>query len=141
LISTKTDLSDTHPNLIFLKVTSKLSQTPIAPRQYLAFFIRRFSYQGAIIIGLAHYAIGALLAIPANLALSFPICVLGLTPHPLRTRFPHHSHRGRSHWREIQLIAVKTFDEALAMVSHEKKEALQTTLADFKMVQKAHFRR
>jgi FHS family L-fucose permease-like MFS transporter len=42
-----------------------------------AFFIRRFSYKGAILVGLALYAIGALLAIPASLAISFPIFVLG----------------------------------------------------------------
>lgn len=42
-----------------------------------AFFIRKFSYKGAILVGLALYAIGSLLAIPASIALSFPIFVLG----------------------------------------------------------------
>ena len=42
-----------------------------------AFFIRRFSYKGAILVGLALYAIGALLAIPASMSISFPIFVLG----------------------------------------------------------------
>ncbi len=42
-----------------------------------AFFIRKYSYKGAIIVGLALYAIGSLIAIPASIQLSFPLLVLG----------------------------------------------------------------
>jgi len=41
------------------------------------FFIRKFSYKGAIVFGLALYAIGCLIAIPASLNLSFTLFVLG----------------------------------------------------------------
>jgi len=41
------------------------------------FFIRKFSYKGAIIFGLALYAIGCLMAIPASLNLSFTLFVVG----------------------------------------------------------------
>jgi len=42
-----------------------------------AFFIRKFSYKAAIMVGFAFYAIGALLAIPASLTATFGIFLLG----------------------------------------------------------------
>ena len=42
-----------------------------------AFFIRRFSYKGAIMVGFALYAIGALLSIPASLNTNFWIFIAG----------------------------------------------------------------
>jgi len=42
-----------------------------------AFFIRRFSYKGAIMVGFLFYALGALLAIPASLYAVFPLFLLG----------------------------------------------------------------
>ena len=42
-----------------------------------AFFIRRFSYKGAIMVGFLFYAAGALLAIPASLYAVFPLFLLG----------------------------------------------------------------
>jgi len=42
-----------------------------------AFFIRKFSYKSAILIGFLFYAIGALLAIPASLYAIFPLFLLG----------------------------------------------------------------
>ncbi|MEM1227623.1 MAG: MFS transporter [Planctomycetota bacterium] len=42
-----------------------------------AFFIRRFSYRAAIIIGFALYAVGALLSIPASLNANFWIFIAG----------------------------------------------------------------
>lgn len=41
------------------------------------FFIRKFSYKAAILIGLGLYAAGSLMAIPGSLTLSFPLLVLG----------------------------------------------------------------
>ena len=41
------------------------------------FFIRRFSYKAAIILGLFIYTIGCLIAYPASKNLSFPLLVLG----------------------------------------------------------------
>ena len=42
-----------------------------------AFFIRRFSYKGAIMVGFALYAIGALLSIPASMNTNFWIFLVG----------------------------------------------------------------
>ncbi|MEM9236855.1 MAG: MFS transporter [Verrucomicrobiota bacterium] len=42
-----------------------------------AFFIRRFSYKAAIMVGFAFYALGALLAIPASLTATFMFFVVG----------------------------------------------------------------
>ena len=42
-----------------------------------AYFIRRFSYKGAIMVGFALYAIGALLSIPASLNTNFWIFIAG----------------------------------------------------------------
>jgi FHS family L-fucose permease-like MFS transporter len=42
-----------------------------------AFFIRKFSYKAAIMVGFLFYAIGALLAIPASLYAAFPLFLLG----------------------------------------------------------------
>ena len=42
-----------------------------------AFFIRKFSYKAAILIGFLFYAMGALLAIPASLYAVFPLFLLG----------------------------------------------------------------
>jgi FHS family L-fucose permease-like MFS transporter len=42
-----------------------------------AYFIRRFSYKGAIMVGFALYAIGALLSIPASLNANFWIFIAG----------------------------------------------------------------
>lgn len=42
-----------------------------------AFFIRRFTYKGAIMVGFALYAIGALLSIPASLNTNFWIFIAG----------------------------------------------------------------
>jgi FHS family L-fucose permease-like MFS transporter len=42
-----------------------------------AFFIRKFSYKGAIMVGFAFYAIGALLAIPASMTATFGLFLLG----------------------------------------------------------------
>ena len=42
-----------------------------------AFFIRKFSYKGAIMVGFAFYAIGALLAIPASMTATFGLFMLG----------------------------------------------------------------
>lgn len=42
-----------------------------------AFFIRRFSYKGAIMVGFALYATGALLSIPASLNANFWIFIAG----------------------------------------------------------------
>jgi len=42
-----------------------------------AFFIRRFSYKGAIMVGFLFYAVGALLAIPASMYAVFPLFLLG----------------------------------------------------------------
>ena len=42
-----------------------------------AFFIRKFSYKAAILIGFSFYALGALLAIPASLYAVFPLFLLG----------------------------------------------------------------
>lgn len=42
-----------------------------------AFFIRKFSYKGAILVGLGLYALGSLIAIPASMQLSFALLVLG----------------------------------------------------------------
>ncbi len=42
-----------------------------------AFFIRRFSYKGAIMVGFLFYAIGALLAIPASMTATFGLFLLG----------------------------------------------------------------
>ena len=41
------------------------------------FFIRKFSYKAAILIGFLFYAVGALLAIPASLYAVFPLFLLG----------------------------------------------------------------
>ncbi|MCL4115111.1 UNVERIFIED_CONTAM: hypothetical protein GTU68_017335 [Idotea baltica] len=41
------------------------------------FFIRKFSYKAAILLGLSLYAAGSLIAIPGSLYLSFPLLVLG----------------------------------------------------------------
>ena len=41
------------------------------------FFIRKFTYKAAILVGLAFYALGALLAIPASLNATFGIFLLG----------------------------------------------------------------
>ena len=42
-----------------------------------AIFIRKFSYKGAIMLGFALYALGALLSIPASLYLNFWIFIIG----------------------------------------------------------------
>lgn len=42
-----------------------------------AFFIRKFSYKAAIMIGFALYAIGAFLSLPASIAANFYIFILG----------------------------------------------------------------
>lgn len=42
-----------------------------------AFFIRKFSYKAAILVGFLFYALGALLAIPASLYAVFPLFLLG----------------------------------------------------------------
>lgn len=42
-----------------------------------AYFIRRFSYKGAIMVGFALYAIGALLSIPASMNTNFWIFIAG----------------------------------------------------------------
>lgn len=42
-----------------------------------AFFIRRFTYKGAIMVGFLFYAIGALLAIPASMTATFGLFLLG----------------------------------------------------------------
>ncbi|QDV11221.1 L-fucose-proton symporter [Rosistilla oblonga] len=42
-----------------------------------AFFIRRFSYKGAIMVGFALYAVGALMSIPASLNTNFWIFIAG----------------------------------------------------------------
>jgi FHS family L-fucose permease-like MFS transporter len=43
-----------------------------------AFFIRKYSYKAAIMIGFALYAIGAFLSLPASLAANFYFFILGL---------------------------------------------------------------
>ncbi|QEG20697.1 sugar MFS transporter [Mariniblastus fucicola] len=42
-----------------------------------AFFIRKFTYKGAIMVGFLFYAIGALLAIPASMTATFGLFLLG----------------------------------------------------------------
>lgn len=42
-----------------------------------AFFIRRFTYKAAIMVGFAFYALGALLAIPASMTATFGLFLLG----------------------------------------------------------------
>lgn len=42
-----------------------------------AFFIRKFSYKAAIMVGFAFYALGALMAIPASITATFWIFVVG----------------------------------------------------------------